>query len=250
MRARGERLRSRRRLLAALAAPVLLLAVAVLAALVMGDEGDRTTVEATAGSARQAVTSIVSGDATSSLPRAPTSTTAPSPVVPATPPSTVVPRTTTTATGGALLSAAEPPTTTTTTTAPPPSGCGADAFAIQTVTDKATYRPGEAVNVTSTLTNTGPIPCHIGSYNFFFHVEDAGGATVSLRSVAHYDFMQEPLRPSEQWTNRSGWDQRICGDSGASCSPAPPGTYTVVAEWGVSAPAPPASRVTIRISAA
>lgn len=227
----------RRWLVAALLVPVVLLAIAIPAALSMSDddEGPKAAAPPPTTVRRLAPTST-------STAGGPTTTAAGGGAATTTGPATTRPAGTATT--------APPPATdpaTTTTTATPPAGpCGPDAFSVRTVTDKGTYRRGEEVKITSSVTNTSSAPCAIPSYTFRWHVENEAGANVSQESATVADFIREPLGPGQRYTTNPTWEPLSCAPSGA-CTAAPAGGYTVFATWGVSSPPPPASSANFRI---
>ena len=234
-RALDQRLRSRRGLTTGLLLAVLLLAIAVPAALLVDDESD-TKAAATPPTTRR-TTSTTSGR--------PTSTTS----VPST---TTLGGSGTATTAGRAATTTAPPVTdppaSTTTTTQAATRCGPDAFRVETVTDKESYRRDEEVKIRSTVTNTSSAPCEIASYTFLWHVENEAGTSVEPQSVTHADFIQEPLRPGQRYVTTPTWDPLLCAPSGA-CTRATAGTYTVVASWNISSPPPGPSNATFRIEA-
>jgi hypothetical protein len=227
-----ERL-SRRWLAAGILIPVVLLAIAIPAALSMNDDDESPKAAAPPTTARRLTTSSTVGRPTTTEGSGAATTAAPG---------------TTGAVGGATTApppATEPATSTTTTT-PPAGPCGPDAFSVRTATDKQTYRRGEEVKITSSVTNTSSAPCAIPSYTFRWHVENEAGANVSQEAATVADFIREPLGPGQRYTTTPTWEPLSCAPSGA-CTAAPAGGYTVFATWGVSSPPPPASSANFRI---
>jgi hypothetical protein len=227
-------LRTRGRMTAGLLASLLLLAIAVPAALSMDDDDEDTAAAPTTSTTRPATSTTVR----------PTSTTSEGSMT------TGAGSATTTTVGRTATTPAPPatqqPASTTTTLAP--VRCGADAFTISTVTDKESYRRDEVIKITSTVTNTSSTPCAIPSYTFIWRVENEAGTTVSPEAATVADFIREPLAPGQRYTTSPTWDPLVCQPSGA-CTRAPAGTYTVVATWNVSSPAPGPSRASFRLEA-
>jgi hypothetical protein len=228
VRARGERIRTRRQALAGMAAVVALLAVAVPASLSLRAAGRAGDTLAVAGPPPTSpVAPAVLAD--------PTTTAAPTtepPPAPTTTTTTVAPTTTT----AAPLATAPPPSVprrTTTTTAPEALlACDPTMFTGSVTTDKAQYRPGETVSYSGTFRNTSGRTCHYVSDNRSAFVESAAtGRPVQLVPIVHGDhFRPVPVAPGEEMTQTGSWDQRVCADDYVTCGPAPAGTYRAVVQ--------------------
>ena len=229
-----QQLRARGPATAGFLAALLLLGVGVAAALTV-DEDDETSAPVTTSSTRPATsttarpTTTTAGATTTTAAEQPTTTTAGRSTTTAAPPAT------------------EPPPGTSSTT-PAPVRCGADAFRVETVTDKGSYRRDEQIKITSTVTNTSSAPCVIPSYTFIWRVENEAGAVVSPETALVADFIREPLAPGGRYVTSPTWDPLVCQPSGA-CTRAPAGNYTIIASWNVSAPPPAPSRTGIRLEA-
>lgn len=205
---RGEHLVRRRRLARWGAAPAALLLIAVPAALSMaGDNGDRTTVAAVGPASTATTAGTTTAPATTTIPE-PTTTIS---VARAT--TTAAPRTSTTTT------TAEPSTTSTTL-----AFCDNDKLALSAAkTDKPSYRPGEPVVVTATVTNTSSRTCAYGPSSLGLHVRDAAGKDLPTATVM-IDYLAMPtLGAGEVRQEREQWDQWGIGDTARAL----PGTYSV-----------------------
>lgn len=215
---RGEHLRRRRRLAWMGAAPAVLLLIAVPAAFArIGDEGDRTTVAATGPA------STIATVPPTSVTTVPAPTTAPARATTVPPTTTAPPRTTTTTT--------EPPTTTMTRDPRLPPGPLCDESVIErTMTfDKATYKPGDVVKVTSTYKNISAQPCYTAGYFQSFNVYDSAGKQVTQPVGAFVDtdsWVGFPAGKVE--THQHEWDQLNRYDVDPPYPQVPPGTYRLV----------------------
>jgi len=121
---------------------------------------------------------------------------------------------------------------------------------VEAATDKATYRPGERVQVRATLHNGSAVPCLYNSYMGGSHVVNAGGLEVAPSPVFIADaFKDTPLAAGATLTQSPSWDQRTCSADGVSCAQAPPGTYTFKVSWTFEGP-PVEGATTFRLAGA
>ena len=129
---------------------------------------------------------------------------------------------------------APPPSTTVAPSADPaPAPCPSADVRVTVTTAKPTYSPGETVQGSSTLENSGTVACLLPTRAFFRIVNGAGKDVGSFAYTMEFRY---PVRaePGRTFSSSFTWDQRDC--SGPACAQVPAGTYTVVADWSESGP--------------
>ena len=126
-----------------------------------------------------------------------------------------------------------PPQSTTVVPGAALTPCPPSEVRVTVATDRAAYAPGQTVQGSSTLENRSGSACLLPTRAFFRIVNSAG------KDVSGFAYTLEfrmPVRaePGKTFTSTFTWDQKDC--AGPACVQAPPGTYTVAAEWTESGP--------------
>ena len=217
------------------------LAVLALAALLVGGAGVATAVNRASDDGSPAGEGLAQGDApasttTSSIVEQATTTTAAAPAVtttaaPSRPATTGTTRrpTTTTARVTAPTTTIRPPAATTPTAGPT---CTPDHLVAAVATDRHSYTPAQAVQVTSTLRNRSSATCFYNGYTAGMTFRNDAGTTYGGVNVVADSFADVPLRPGETLTHAGSWDHRACPEP--SCGPLPPGPYYATVRWGIA----------------
>lgn len=114
-----------------------------------------------------------------------------------------------------------------------PAPCPASEVRVTVATDRPAYASGQTVQGSSTLENRSASACLLPT-RAFFRIVNAAGKDVS--SFAYTADFRMPVRadPGKTFTSIFTWDQKDC--TGSACAQAPPGTYTVTADWTESGP--------------
>jgi hypothetical protein len=218
------------------------LAVLALAALLLGGTGVVVAVDRASDDGSSAAEEFAAGDSpittTSSVVEPATTTT--TGVVPAVTTTVAPARTATSSTTRRVTTTTARGTVATTTTArpiPPTSAgaspaCSPDHLAAAITTDRHSYTPAQAVQVTSTLRNRSSVTCFYNGYRFGITFRNDAGATFGGVNVVADSFADVPLRAGETLTNSGSWDHRACPEPG--CAALPPGPYYATATWSIA----------------
>lgn len=122
--------------------------------------------------------------------------------------------------------------------------CEPSHFILHVQTDKATYSIGETVQITMSIRNKGQSclgivesgPCVDGAT-----VSNSSSQVVWVSNIGPYPCPSGELETVPHGWNDSdsvSWSQKECPELGSQCTntQVPPGRYSVVGKWGVSAP--------------
>lgn len=178
------------------------------------------------------------GSAAATTSPEPSTTTLPATTTSAPSPSTTAARATgstarVTTTRQPTTTRASAPTTTTTAATPGQPHCSDVHLAAAVTTTRATYRPGEPVQVQSTVRNRSSGPCFYATYKVFSRIEDASERETAPPTAALADtFADTPLAAGETLRDDpQPWNQQACVSVTPQCAQAQAGTYTVKVSW-------------------
>ena len=120
------------------------------------------------------------------------------------------------------------------------ASCTAAQLAVTTTTDKGTYRLGEGVTITGTVTNTGTQSCAVALADFITVTDDAGGVAYE---GSFQSFTTEQLAPGKSRTTTFTWEQQLCGPGRPGCQEhATAGRYIAAMRWSADEPVTASSR--------
>jgi hypothetical protein len=151
-------------------------------------------------------------------------------------------------------------------TEPPPPPCVAAEFKLTVSLEKSSYAPGETVKGSHTLEKRSAGTCLWPEWLVDFRILDGAGKDVveAARTYGNgHSFEQPPPRcegrPCAPWTVGPGtvvtghfeWESCVRSwpivQPDGACSPFPPGTYTVIANWTGRESGPP-GRTTFQLA--
>ena len=118
------------------------------------------------------------------------------------------------------------------------STCAASQVRVTTATERARYRIGQTVGVSTSVTNMGPGSCAVNIRSCVnATITDSSGtlvwSAVPLNALCALFIVHQVLRPGQSVSRSWAWDQHVCLIIGR-CPGAqvPPGSYTARGHWG------------------
>jgi hypothetical protein len=122
---------------------------------------------------------------------------------------------------------------------PAARNCPASSLARTTSTDKSRYAPGEAVRVSTSITNTSNKTCGVDfGPCVSATIKGPGGAlvwsAVPLNAVCALYIVHVDLAPGKSVSRSWTWDQHVCLYVGKCPGrQVSPGTYVAQGQWGI-----------------